>query len=133
MTFDTLRTYLLAKPGAREDFPFDTITLVLKVGGKMFALTDITESPLRVNLKCDPLKAEALRRRYAAVLPGYHMNKRHWNTVVFDGTIPDAELRAMIDDSYRLVVRGLSRVQRATLGSEGSGVSDGEGREENPP
>ncbi len=112
MDFATLRSYLLAKAGAMEDFPFDDKTLVLKVGGKMFALLGLNEEPLRVNLKCDPLKAEVLRQRYPAVLPGYHMNKRHWNTVVLDGSVPEEEVLAMIDDSYELVVKGLPKAQR---------------------
>jgi len=112
MDFETLRSYLLDKPGAKEDFPFDTTTLVIKVAGKMFALLGIDEEPLRINLKCDPGKAEILRERYPVVLPGYHMNKRHWNTVVLDGTLTDAEIRAMIDESYALVVKGLPKVKR---------------------
>lgn len=112
MDFAALRKYLAAKPGAVEDFPFDTVTLVFKVGGKMYALVATDEEPLRMNLKCDPLKAQVLREYYPSVRPGYHMNKRHWNTVVLDGSIPDAELRSMIDDSYALVVRGLPRIRR---------------------
>jgi predicted DNA-binding protein (MmcQ/YjbR family) len=112
MDFEDLRRYLLAKPAAVEDFPFDSVTLVIKVSNKMFALVGINDVPLRVNLKCDPLKAELLRERYTAVLPGYHMNKRHWNTVVLDGSIPDTELLAMIDDSYNLVVAGLPKSKR---------------------
>lgn len=112
MNFEILRDYLLNKPGAVEDFPFDNVTLVIKVGGKMFALLGIDENPLRLNLKCDPVKAEFLRDRYPAVLPGYHMNKRHWNTVVLDGSIADTEILSMIDDSYSLVVRGLPRGKR---------------------
>ena len=112
MDFETLRSYLLARPGASEDFPFDEKTLVLKVGGKLFALLGINQQPIRLNLKCDPLQAELLRERYAAILPGYHMNKRHWNTLVLDGSIPDAEIRAMIDASYALVVKGLPRSKR---------------------
>lgn len=112
MDFETLRSYLLSKAEAKEDFPFDTTTLVLKVGGKMLALLGLDEEPLRVNLKCAPLKAELLRERYAAVLPGYHMNKRHWNTVVLDGSLSDTEIRAMIDDSYALVVQGLPKASR---------------------
>jgi predicted DNA-binding protein (MmcQ/YjbR family) len=112
MNFDALRSYLLAKPGAVEDFPFDMETLVIKVGGKMFALVSINEDPLNMNLKCDPVKAEFLRARYPAVRPGYHMNKRHWNTVVLDGSIPDAEIRSLIDDSYTLVVAGLPKSRR---------------------
>ena len=112
MDFPTLRAYLASKPGAVEDFPFDPVTLVSKVGGKMFALVATDEEPLRLNLKCSPLKAEILRECYSAVLPGYHMNKRHWNTVVLDGSIPDADLRAMIDESYALVVQGLPKAKR---------------------
>jgi predicted DNA-binding protein (MmcQ/YjbR family) len=112
MDFAELRDYLLSKPGAVEDFPFDTTTLVLKVGGRMFAALGINDQPLRVNLKCDPLKAEVLRQQYPAVLPGYHMNKRHWNTVVLDGSLPGAAVRAMIDESYQLVVAGLPKASR---------------------
>jgi len=112
MDLEQLRRYLKAKPGAVEDFPFDLVTLVAKVGGKMFALVGTDEMPLRLNLKCDPLKAEVLREYYPAVLPGYHMNKRHWNTVVLDGTMPDADVRAMIDESYDLVVKGLPKAKR---------------------
>lgn len=112
MNFEKIRSYLLSKPLSVEDFPFDTTTLVLKVGGKMFALLGLKDEPLRVNLKCDPLKAEILREQYPAVLPGYHMNKRHWNTVVLDGSVPEADLLAMIDESYRLVVKGLPKSRR---------------------
>jgi predicted DNA-binding protein (MmcQ/YjbR family) len=112
MNFEALLGYLLKKPGATEDFPFDNLTLVVKVSGKMFALLGINNDPLRINLKCDPLKAEFLRQQYPTVLPGYHMNKRHWNTVVLDGSIGDAEIYAMIDDSYNLVVQGLPKVRR---------------------
>ena len=112
MDFETLRDYLLSKPAAEEDFPFDTTTLVLKVSGKMFALLGIDQEPLRINLKCDPLKAELLRERYPAILPGYHMNKRHWNTVVLDGSLGDKMVRELIDESYALVVRGLPKARR---------------------
>jgi len=112
MDFDTLRTYLNSKPGATEDFPFDPVTLVLKVSGKMFALVALDKDPLRINLKCDPEKAQILRDCFAAVIPGYHMNKRHWNTVILDGSIPDDMVRAMIDDSHALVVKGLPKARR---------------------
>ena len=112
MDFDVLRRSLLGKPGAVEDFPFDSVTLVIKVGGKMFALTNITEVPLRINLKCDPIKAEFLRAHYSSVIPGYHMNKKHWNTVILDGSIPESEVCSMIDDSYALVVKGLPKTRR---------------------
>ena len=109
MNLTTLRTILLAKPGAEETFPFDPVTLVAKVGGKMFALVMTDEAPLRLNLKCQPEVAEVLRELYPAVIPGYHMNKRHWNTVILDGSLPDDFIRDMIDESYRLVVAGLPK------------------------
>lgn len=112
MNFETLRSYLLSKPAAVETFPFDEETLVLKVCGKMFALLGIYDEPLRVNLKCDPDKAEVLRELFPAIIPGYHMNKRHWNTVILDGSISDEEIFSMIDDSYDLVVSGLPRSKR---------------------
>jgi len=112
MTLDVLRRYLLAKPGAVEDYPFDPITLVAKVGGRMFALVGSAAEPLWLNLKCQPEKAELLRELFPAVKPGYHMNKRHWNTVTLDGSMADADLLAMIDESYELVVRGLPKQLR---------------------
>ena len=112
MDFTTLKNYLLSKPGAVEEFPFDTVTLVIKVGGKMFALVGLNNDPLRLNLKCDPAKAEILRELYPAIQPGYHMNKRHWNTLILDGSIADEEILAMIDDSYALVVKGLPKSRR---------------------
>ena len=112
MNFETLRNYLLSKPEAKEDFPFDDKTLVFKVAGKMFALLGLNQEPLRLNLKCEPLHAELLRERYPAVLPGYHMNKRHWNSVLLDGSIPAEQLLAMIDASYDLVVQGLPKCRR---------------------
>lgn len=112
MDFTTLRNYLTSKPGAVEDFPFDTVTLVLKVGGKMFALIGTDDDPLRINLKCEPIKAEILRELHPAVLPGYHMNKRHWNTVVLDGSLLDGDIYSMIDESYKLVVQGLPKTKR---------------------
>ena len=118
MNIETLYTYLAAKPGATEDFPFGEDTLVMKVRGKMFALVALEEIPPRVNLKCDPLEAIHLRERYAAVRPGYHMNKKHWNTVVLDGSIPTGDLQAMIDASYRLVVANLPKRDRAKLTRE---------------
>lgn len=112
MELEELRRYLLARPGAEETFPFDPVTLVAKVGGKIFALFSLDETPLRLNLKCIPEQAEVLRELYPAVLPGYHMNKRHWNTVVLDGSLPEEDIRGMIDESYRLVVQKLPRARR---------------------
>jgi predicted DNA-binding protein (MmcQ/YjbR family) len=112
----TLREYCLSKPGTSEDMPFDESTLVVRVAEKIFALIDLDSVPTTVNLKCDPERAEELRERFEAVRPGYHMNKKHWNTVTVDGTIPANELRSMIDHSYELVARGLKKSQREELG-----------------
>jgi predicted DNA-binding protein (MmcQ/YjbR family) len=105
----------MAKTGAEETFPFGEAALVFKVAGKMFALTNIESLPLSVSLKCDPEHAAVLRERYAAVRPGYHLNKSHWNTVELDGSIPDHEVRAWIDDSYERVVQKLKRSDREAL------------------
>jgi predicted DNA-binding protein (MmcQ/YjbR family) len=115
MDLETLRAYLLSKAGAAETRPFGPQPLVLKVGDKLFALVDEEATPLRVSLKCEPEYAQFLRDSFPAVQPGYHLNKEHWNTVVLDGSIADDGIRAMIDDSYRLVVAGLSRAQRRAL------------------
>jgi len=113
---ETIRKYCSQKKGVKEDFPFDDVTMVIKVGNKIFLLVNITQKPLRMNLKCDPLAAEGLRDRYKSVLPGYHMNKRHWNTIILDGTVPDKVIYAMIDDSYDLVYSGLKKSEREKIG-----------------
>lgn len=100
-----IRDYCGKKMGAVEDFPFDFSTLVFKVGGKMFALMSIDAEPVSVNLKCDPFLSLELRARYPQVTPGYHMNKKHWNTLLVDGAIPDDEVLRLIDHSYDLVAR----------------------------
>ena len=115
MEFDELKSYLMGKRGAEMDFPFGFDTMVFKIMGKIFALIPLSDSPLRVNLKCDPEAALLLRSLYAAVLPGYHMNKRHWNTVLLDSTIPEIEIQLMIDQSYDLVLKGLRRTDREKL------------------
>jgi predicted DNA-binding protein (MmcQ/YjbR family) len=102
-------------PAAVEDYPFGDGVAVFKVGGRMFALVPLEGDPGSVNLKCDPDLALELRARFSAVRPGYHQDKRHWNTVDLDGSIEDDELREMIDHSYRLVINGLPRAQRARL------------------
>ena len=99
-----LRDYCLSLPGAEETFPFGPTTSVFKVGGKMLALSQLGAVSLRVSLKCEPELAQALRAAHAAVLPGYHLNKRHWNTVIIDGSLPVDAIRDMIEDSYDLVV-----------------------------
>lgn len=115
MTLEALRDYAIRKKGVTEDFPFDEVTLVLRVMGKMFALVSTDSVPLSVNLKCDPERAIELRDRFDAVQPGYHQNKKHWNTVTIDGSIPNRELTAMIDHSYELVVKGLKKADREVL------------------
>jgi predicted DNA-binding protein (MmcQ/YjbR family) len=111
-----LRARCLGFTGAEETFPFGPETSVFKVAGKMFALSRLGADSLRVSLKCDPQLAEALRAAHPAVLPGYHLNKRHWNTVILDGSIPDDAIRNMIEDSYDLVVSKLPRGRRRALG-----------------
>src|SRR5215203_1378421 len=106
MNLDSFRAHCLAKRGVREETPFGAHTLVYKVVGKMFALTGIPDFS-SINLKADPEKAVELRERYEAVEPGYHMNKKHWNTVMIDGSIPDKLLLEWLEDSYQLVVTGL--------------------------
>jgi predicted DNA-binding protein (MmcQ/YjbR family) len=115
MPLDELRAYLLAKPATTEEEPFGPGALVYKVKGKMYALVAWQETPLSVNLKCNSMRALALREQYAAVTPGYHMNKQHWNTVLLDGSIPQDEFEALIDHSYELVVKGLPKAQRDKL------------------
>jgi predicted DNA-binding protein (MmcQ/YjbR family) len=105
MDLAQFREYCLAKPGATESTPFGPTVLVFKVSGKMFALATLDEVPTTVNLKCDPDWALELRDRYEQVTPGYHMNKKHWNTVEIEGGIPELELRKMIDHSYDLVTK----------------------------
>ena len=116
MHIEAFREYCLSLPGTTEDFPFGEETLVFKVEGKIFALThvDFFES---INLKCEPEKAVELRERYPAVQPGYHMNKKHWNTVLTDGSISDALLVEWIKDSYYLVVASLPKKLRENLGN----------------
>jgi predicted DNA-binding protein (MmcQ/YjbR family) len=109
MDLGEFRGYCLMKPDTTEGTPFGEDTLVFKVGGKMFALASLDDVPSRVNLKCDPDLALELRDRYEEVRPGYHMNKKHWNTVELSGRIPAAELRRMIDHSYGLVVAQLPK------------------------
>jgi predicted DNA-binding protein (MmcQ/YjbR family) len=109
MDLAQFREYCLSKPRATEGTPFGPDVLVFKVGGKMFALAALDEVPTTVNLKCDPDLALDLRDRYEQITPGYHMNKKHWNTIDIEGCIPDAELQRLIDHSYDLVVKGLPR------------------------
>lgn len=116
MTSAELRDHLLSFPGAEETFPFGPETSVFKVAGKMFALSALGADSLRVSLKCEPALAEGLREAHAAVLPGYHLNKRHWNTVILDGSLPGQMIKDMIEDSYDLVVSALPATKRRALG-----------------
>jgi predicted DNA-binding protein (MmcQ/YjbR family) len=111
MDMETLREYCLRKAGAEESFPFGEQTLVFKVGGKIFLLASLAEGN-RFNAKCDPDRAVELRERYEEVQPGYHMNKRHWNTVRMDGGLKAKEIREMIDHSYEIVVKALPKKLR---------------------
>ena len=108
MNIETLREYCLSKPGAEETLPFGPDTLVYKVGGKVFLLTGFDNDPLQFNVKCDPEKAIELRESYPCVLPGYHMNKKHWNTILVDGSVNSHHLKEWIDHSYDLVAAGSS-------------------------
>ena len=114
MDIEEIRAYCLLKKAVTESFPFDETTLVFKVMGKMFALLPLEKEP-RINLKCDPEKAIELRAHYSAVLPGYHMNKRLWNTVMIDGSISDKLIKEWIDDSYRLIVENIPKKDRENL------------------
>ncbi|MHA6765035.1 MmcQ/YjbR family DNA-binding protein [Streptacidiphilus sp. PAMC 29251] len=111
----TLKIACLKFNGAEETFPFNPETSVFKVGGKVFALTALDSEPLKVSLKCDPEVALSLRETYPAITGGWHLNKRHWNTVTIDGSIPDTLLREMVEDSYDLVVAKLPRRQQLLL------------------
>lgn len=116
MDYAAARTYMLSLPEAEEDFPFYPDVAVMKVRGKMFATLAWEEGVARTNLKADPDHALFLRDFYKdAVIPGYHMNKRHWNTVILDRSIKAAEVKQMILESYRLVVKGLKKTQRQSL------------------
>jgi len=111
---DFIETCMSLK-AVEETTPFGPDALVYKVVGKMFALTSPDEVPSRVNLKCDPERALELRDEYESIIPGYHMNKQHWNTVILDGTVPDELLGELIEHSYTLVVKGMTKKQRAEL------------------
>jgi predicted DNA-binding protein (MmcQ/YjbR family) len=116
VTPEELRGFCLSFNEAVEDFPFNPDTSVFKVLGKMFALSRLDARPLKVNLKCDPEDAVRLRGEYEGLItPGYHMNKRHWNTVTVDAELPEAVVRELVEDSYDLVVAGLPRAERLRL------------------
>ncbi len=114
MDIEIFRSYCLAKKGVTESFPFGVDTLVFKVMGKIFALTSI-EIFESINLKCDPDEAVLLREQFSEVLPGYHMNKKHWNTILINGNMDDPQLKLWIDHSYELVVNSLSKKSKQEL------------------
>jgi predicted DNA-binding protein (MmcQ/YjbR family) len=116
LTAEELRGRCLELTGTNEEFPFRPGLSVFKVSGKVFALVALEERPLRISLKCEPGLAEQLRDTYAAIRPGYHLNKRHWNTVQVDGSLPDRLVLDMIEDSYDLVVEKLPKKTQAVLG-----------------
>lgn len=109
MNIEQIREHCLKKKEVSEEFPFDEETLVFKVKGKIFLLASLESIPLQINLKCDPEKAVELREQYEEIQPGYHMNKKHWNTIIIDGTIPNRMLFEWINDSYNLVSAGLKK------------------------
>ena len=113
---DDLRAYALAKPATSEDFPFDESTLAVRVGGKIFMLIALDEQPLRFNLKGEPTENQALRAQYSAIIPGYHMNKQHWNTVIWEPSLPAPLIRDMVDASYALVAQSLPKKTQRELG-----------------
>lgn len=115
MMLKEFREYCLAKCGTTEDFPFDETTLVFRIGGKIFALTDIGTFPFTVNLKCSPELAVELRERYPSIRPGWHQNKRHWNTITDDGSLSDELIFGLTDNSYDLVFASLTAQKRAEI------------------
>lgn len=115
MNIEEIRQYCLKKKGVTEEFPFDEETLVFKVMGRIFILASLDSIPLQFNLKCDPEKAIELREEYEAVQPGYHMNKKHWNTVIIDGSISNGKIFEWIDHSYNLVAAGLKKSDKEKL------------------
>lgn len=115
MDLKEFKDYCLNKKGVTEAFPFDDETLVLKVGSRMFALTNINKPILEINLKCDPFMALDLREEYTCIKPGYHMNKKHWNTITIDGTIPKDKLIFLIDLSYDLAFKGLKKSEQLLI------------------
>ena len=112
MDIESLREYCLSKANVEEALPFGPDTLVYKTGGKAFLLVGMDNSPLRFNVKCDPALAEELREEYPCVLPGYHMNKKHWNTIVVDGSVNNRQLKEWIDHSYELVCASLPKKKK---------------------
>jgi len=116
MNIEDLRTYCLSKAHTTEGFPFDANTLVFKVANKMFAVTGLERLPPQINLKCDPEYALELREQYSEIVPGWHMNKNHWNTVEYSAGLSDKFLKELIDHSYNLVVESLTKKVKMEFG-----------------
>ena len=115
MNLEEIREYCLSKKGVEEGLPFGEDTLVFKVMGKMFLLTGINSNPVQFNVKCDPEKAIELRENYTSVIPGYHMNKQHWNTIICEGSASRKIMQEWIDDSYNLVASSLTKKLKTEL------------------
>jgi predicted DNA-binding protein (MmcQ/YjbR family) len=115
MDYETVKAYLLNKPEAIEDYPFGADILIAKIKGKMFASLTTNQGTTMMNLKCDPAHAQELRDVFDAVKPGYHMNKKHWNTLALDSSLPDSELERLIDHSYTLVFKKLKKSERQAM------------------
>ncbi len=109
MTLDRLLDHCLSKPNVEETFPFGPDILVLKVNGKVFLLLPLNSHPIQFNVKCDPERAIILREENASIIPGYHMNKKHWNTIILDGTIPTSLILELVDHSYELVISSVKK------------------------
>jgi predicted DNA-binding protein (MmcQ/YjbR family) len=118
MNIEEAHAYCLSKKAVEETFPFDEVTLVFKVKGKMFALIPLDNLEKQISLKCDPERAIALREEHSAIVGAYHFNKKHWNTVLLDNSLPDALVCELIDHSYNLVVAGLTKKLRDELQAE---------------
>ncbi len=117
MNVEEVRDYALAHANVEESFPFDETTLVLKVNGKMFLLVSADSDPLQINVKCDPDKATRLREEYACIIPGYHMNKQHWNTIIIDKTLTKKQIKEHIDHSYELVASSAAKGRKSPKAS----------------
>ena len=115
MTIETVRDLALTLPGVTEDFPFDDSTLAFRVGGKIFVLIGVDRIPPAFNAKCDPERAIELRGEWTGVLPGYHMNKKHWNTVLLDGSVPASLVEELVRHAWELVYRALPRRERDAI------------------
>lgn len=115
MDLKPLRKHCAAKPGSYEDFPFDDVTMVIKTGGKMFGLIALEKNPLEISLKCNPYLAESLQKQYPAIRSGYHLNKKHWITILLDGSLAESKIYELIDLSYQLVFDKLTEQKKAEI------------------